>query len=36
MEKGHLVEKYMYLNGGMVLFLDGHLRTESLAQDPRH
>ena len=36
MEKGHLVEKYMYLNGGMVLLLDGHLLTESLAQDLRH
>ena len=36
MEKRHLVEKYIYLNSSMVLFLDGHLLTESLAQDLRH
>jgi hypothetical protein len=36
MEEGHLVEKYMYLNGGMVLFVDGQLSLEHLPHDPRN
>jgi|SRR5581483_1222706 len=36
LEQGHLLEKYLYANGRVVIFVDGRLSGERLAQDFRH